>query len=56
MAGLIGARIPRIEDGALLVGKGRFVDDIALAGEIAGEHPLLAEPFRASSHDKSAVH
>src|SRR5438270_8042059 len=32
MAGLIGARIPRIEDGALLVGKGRFVDDIALAG------------------------
>src|ERR671937_2844608 len=32
MTGLIGARIPRIEDGALLVGKGRFVDDIALAG------------------------
>jgi carbon-monoxide dehydrogenase large subunit len=29
---LIGARIPRLEDGALLVGKGRFVDDIALAG------------------------
>src|SRR2546429_8132799 len=32
MGGLIGARIPRLEDGALLVGKGRFVDDIALAG------------------------
>ena len=32
MGGLIGARIPRLEDGALLVGKGRFVDDIALLG------------------------
>src|SRR5713226_4996848 len=32
MSGLIGARIPRLEDGALLVGKGRFVDDIALPG------------------------
>jgi carbon-monoxide dehydrogenase large subunit len=32
MGGLIGARIPRLEDGALLVGKGRFVDDIGLAG------------------------
>src|SRR5262249_19320718 len=32
MGGLIGARIPRLEDGALLVGKGRFVDDIALPG------------------------
>src|SRR3981081_3915246 len=30
MGGLIGARIPRLEDRALLVGKGRFVDDIAL--------------------------
>jgi aerobic carbon-monoxide dehydrogenase large subunit len=32
MGGLIGARIPRLEDGALLVGKGRFVDDIARPG------------------------
>ena len=32
MAGLIGARIPRLEDGALLIGKGRFIDDIVLAG------------------------
>jgi carbon-monoxide dehydrogenase large subunit len=32
MAGLIGARIPRLEDGPLLVGKGRYIDDIALSG------------------------
>ena len=32
MAGLIGARIPRLEDGPLLIGKGRFIDDIALPG------------------------
>src|SRR5262247_3549087 len=32
MGGLIGARIPRLEDGALLVGRGRFVDDIARPG------------------------
>src|SRR5258706_16136220 len=32
MGGLIGARIPRLEDGALLLGKGRFVDDIGSAG------------------------
>src|SRR5258708_6672460 len=32
MSGLIGARMPRLEDGALLVGKGRFVDDIARPG------------------------
>src|SRR5436305_3394477 len=32
MSGLIGARIPRLEDGALLVGKGRLVDDIARPG------------------------
>src|SRR5262249_60064046 len=32
MTRLIGARIPRLEDAALLVGEGRFVDDIALAG------------------------
>src|SRR5215467_6156528 len=32
MVGLIGARIPRLEDGALLLGKGRFVDDVGVAG------------------------
>src|SRR5258705_227198 len=32
MAGLIGAGIPRLEDGPLLVGKGRYIDDIALSG------------------------
>src|SRR5262249_22262603 len=32
MSGLIGARIPRLEDGALLVGKGGVVDDLACAG------------------------
>ena len=32
MSSLIGARIPRLEDGPLLVGKGRFIDDIALPG------------------------
>ena len=39
MAGLIGARIPRLEDGALLIGKGRFIDDIVLAG--VEDHALL---------------
>jgi carbon-monoxide dehydrogenase large subunit len=32
MSSLIGARIPRLEDGPLLIGKGRFIDDIALPG------------------------
>src|ERR1700747_706664 len=32
MSSLIGARIARLEDDALLRGRGRFVDDIALAG------------------------
>src|SRR5207244_667454 len=32
MGGLIGARIPRVEDGALLLGQGRFIDDIGVAG------------------------
>jgi carbon-monoxide dehydrogenase large subunit len=30
--GLIGHRIPRLEDGPLLRGRGRFVDDIAVGG------------------------
>src|SRR3979411_1851661 len=32
MSSLIGARIPRLEDHPLLVGKGRYIDDIAVAG------------------------
>src|SRR3989441_6963753 len=32
MPSLIGARIPRLEDGLLLAGRGRFVDDIASPG------------------------
>ena len=31
---LIGARVPRLEDQALLTGKGRFVDDIAAIGAL----------------------
>src|SRR6516162_3267034 len=47
MGGLIGARIPRLEDGALLVGKGRFVDDIARPGVwhaafVRSQHPHAA--------------
>ena len=29
-----GARVPRLEDPALLTGRGRFVDDIRLAGAL----------------------
>ena len=32
MPALIGARIPRLEDRPLLLGEGRFIDDIALPG------------------------
>ena len=32
MGGLIGARLPRLEDQPLLIGKGRFIDDIASPG------------------------
>src|SRR5262245_49885662 len=32
MSGLIGARIPRLEDRPLLLGQGRYIDDISLAG------------------------
>ena len=48
MAGLIGARIPRLEDGALLIGKGRFIDDIVLAG-------VLHAAFVRSPHPHAAV-
>src|SRR5258707_11213251 len=48
MGGLIGARIPRLEDGALLLGKGRFVDDIGLAG-------VWHAAFVRSPHPHAAV-
>src|SRR5262245_34733184 len=48
MAGLIGARIPRLEDYPLLVGKGRYVDDIAPAG-------VLHAAFVRSPHPHAAI-
>ena len=48
MGGLIGARIPRLEDGALLIGKGRFVDDIARPG-------VLHAAFVRSPHPHAAI-
>ena len=44
MSELIGARVPRLEDHALLTGKGRFVDDIAapdalVAAFARSQHP-----------------
>src|SRR3954463_8814895 len=48
MGGLIGARIPRLEDGALLIGKGRFIDDIVQAG-------VLHAAFVRSPHPHAAV-
>ena len=48
MGGLIGARIPRLEDGALLLGQGRFVDDIARPG-------VLHAAFVRSPHAHAAI-
>ena len=48
MAGLIGARVPRLEDRPLLVGRGRFVDDIALPG-------LCHAAFVRSPHPHAAI-
>jgi carbon-monoxide dehydrogenase large subunit len=48
MPGLIGARIPRLEDRPLLIGRGRFVDDIALPG-------LLHAAFVRSPHPHALV-
>ena len=47
MGGLIGARIPRLEDGALLVGKGRFIDDIVRPGVLHGAFVRSAHPHAA---------
>ena len=48
MSDLIGARVARLEDGALLAGKGRFVDDIALPG-------VLAAAFVRSPHPHALI-
>jgi len=45
---LIGARIPRLEDQALLTGKGRFVDDMVAPG-------ALAAAFVRSPHPHALV-
>ncbi len=48
MSTLIGARVPRLEDHALLTGRGRFVDDIAAAG-------VLAAAFVRSPHPHALI-
>ncbi len=45
---LVGQRVPRIEDPALLMGKGRFVDDITLPG-------LLHVAFVRSPHAHALI-
>jgi len=45
---LIGARVPRLEDYALLTGKARFVDDIASPG-------VLAAAFARSPHPHALI-
>ena len=48
MTRFIGARVPRLEDGPLLVGRGRFLDDIELPG-------LLHVAFLRSAHAHAVV-
>src|SRR6266850_4724677 len=48
MPALIGSRIPRLEDEALLRGRGRFVDDIAIAG-------VLHAAFVRSPHPHALI-
>src|SRR5487761_986032 len=45
---LIGTRVPRLEDRALLTGKGRFIDDIAAAG-------VLVAAFVRSPHPHALI-
>jgi carbon-monoxide dehydrogenase large subunit len=45
---MIGARLPRIEDQALLVGRGRYVDDIAIPG-------VLHAAFVRSPHPHALI-
>src|ERR1700730_5631348 len=48
MPSLIGARIPHLEDGPLLTGKARFIDDITLPG-------MLHAAFVRSPHPHAAI-
>ncbi len=48
MTELIGERVPRLEDHALLTGRGRFVDDIAAAG-------VLVAAFARSPHPHALI-
>src|SRR5262249_26158454 len=48
MPSLIGSRIPRLEDEPLLRGRGRFVDDLAVAG-------LLHAAFVRSPHPHARI-
>jgi len=48
MPSLIGARVPRLEDGPLLIGKGRYIDDITLPG-------VWHAAFVRSPHPHAAV-
>jgi aerobic carbon-monoxide dehydrogenase large subunit len=41
---MIGARLPRLEDHALLTGRGRFVDDIAAAGALVAAFARSPQP------------
>ncbi|MFL6797417.1 MAG: xanthine dehydrogenase family protein molybdopterin-binding subunit [Xanthobacteraceae bacterium] len=56
MAGLIGARIPRLEDFPLLVGRGRYVDDINPPGVLHATFVRSPYPHAAiRAVDKSAA-
>ncbi|HEY4745992.1 MAG TPA: molybdopterin cofactor-binding domain-containing protein, partial [Steroidobacteraceae bacterium] len=48
MPALIGSRIPRVEDEALLRGRGRFVDDVAVSG-------VLHAAFVRSPHPHALI-
>ena len=47
MRSLIGAPVPRLEDGRLLTGDARFVDDIAVAGVLHGAFVRSPHPHAA---------
>src|SRR5919197_830572 len=60
---LIGARVPRLEDDALLRGKARFVDDIALPGVLHAAfvrsphpHALIRAVAAGAAKDLPGVH
>src|SRR5437879_4469167 len=48
MPSLIGARIPRLEDRPLLIGKGRFIDDIRMPD-------MLQAAFVRSPHPHAVI-